>query len=399
MTNLKVKSRTKLLFTAFALMGAWVGCSKKNSDSLYTNCKLTIPKDQSQISIGGFPRNPDRISSTGTVHVTVIMVDFPDAIATKTPAQAYAMVSGAAATLNEMSYGRLTYAMTPNLQWSRMSKTSTQYNFSSGQSHRAYIQEAIQLTDAAVDFSNTDLLVVLANPDSEGIGTRGPTLTLAAGSGITADGNEMLNFVTSAHDLNNWGSIWLTHESTHALGLVDLYAYKPESNSAAALLTYTGGFSYMGYNSFESNAPGLTAWERWVLGWIDDSQILCSNPRIDGEINTLITPIGQTGGQKAVVIPISETKVVVVESRRASGIDANIVKTGALVYTVDSSIGSGYGPIEVFPRGSEADPLFTASTRAGGESVDVGGMHIEVTTSDATGDTVKITANKFWIER
>ena len=395
----KSMSPLKFLFASLMFVSSLVGCSKKSTTPLYSNCKLTIPTDQSQVSIGGFPRNPNRLASTGTVNVTVIMVDFPDAVATKNPAQAYAMISGATATFTEMSYGRLNYSMTPTLQWFRMSKKSTEYSFEKYQTHHDYIQEAVALADSTVDFSNTDLLVVLANPDSEGIGTRGPTLAVNPGSGVTADGKEMLNVVTSAHDLNTWGSIWLNHESTHALGLVDLYTYNPESHTAAGLLPYTGGFGYMGYNSFESNAPGLTAWERWVLGWLDDSQVLCANPRIAGEINTLITPLGQTGGQKAVVIPISDAKVVVVESRRALGIDANIVKTGALVYTVDSSLGSGYGPIEVFPRGSEADPLFTASPRTAGEVVDAGGMHVEVVTSDATGDTVKITANKFWIEK
>lgn len=379
-----------------SLLGA---CAKGNSDQLYSNCKLTIPAGAGGVSIGGFPRNSNRIPSTGTVRVGVILVDFPDAVATKTPAEAYAMISGATATFSEMSYARMQYTMAPTLQWFRMSKNSTQYSFKTYQTHRDYIQEAAGLADATVDFSNTDLLVVLANPDSTGIGDSGPTWTSSTGYGITVDGHEILNAITSAHDLNNWGSIWLNHESTHALGLVDLYAYQPSANTMAGLLPYSGGFSYMGYNSFSSNAPGLTAWERWILGWLDDSQMLCSNPRIGGEINTLVTPIGTTGGQKAVVIPVSATKVVVVESRRAQGIDANISKTGALVYTVDASIGSGYGPIQVYPKGSTDDPLFTQSTRAAGESVTASGIKVEVLSSTAEGDTVRITSDALWIDK
>lgn len=384
---------------AFLLLGTLSGCTKKSDPTLYTNCKLTMPNNQSPVSIAGFPRNSYRLPSTGTVHVTVILVDFPDASATKTPDEAYAMVSGAAATFDEMSYGQMSYVMTPTLQWLRMSKNSTEYKFDTYQTHHSYIQEAVQLADSSVDFSNTDLLVILANPDSEGIGSSGPTMAVEPGSGVVADGKEMLNIVTSAHDLNEWGSIWLNHESTHSLGLVDLYAYEPTSDTIAGLLPFSGGFSYMGYNSFQSNAPGLTSWERWVLGWISDEQIHCINPRATGEVNSLITPIGEVGGQKAVVIPISATQVVVVESRRATGIDAQIAKTGALVYIVDSLAESGYGPIEVFPKGSDNDPLFTNSIRAAGESVDAGGMHIEVLTSDSSGDTVKITPNKFWIDK
>jgi M6 family metalloprotease-like protein len=393
----KKKSACKHAALVLIIGSALSACTKRIGSQAYTNCKLPIADGDVGISLGGFPRNANRLQSTGTVNATVIMVDFSDAVATKTPAEAYALISGATATFTEMSYSQMQYTMTPTLQWFRMSKASNQYDFSSG--HREYIQEAVDLADSVVDFSATDSLVILANPDSTGIGSRGPAMAASPGNGIVADGNEMLNAVTSAYDLNTWGSIWLNHEVSHTLGLVDLYAYKPKSDTFAGTLPYTGAFSYMGYNSFEANAPALTAWERWLLGWIDDSQILCANPRSDGEINTLITPIGVTGGQKAVVIPVSETKVVVVESRRASGIDANIAKTGALVYTVDSSIQSGYGPMNVYPRGGEDDPSFVQSIRAAGESAVASGMKVEVVSSEAAGDTVKITAEDFWIEK
>ncbi|MBS1983897.1 MAG: hypothetical protein JST16_06970 [Bdellovibrionales bacterium] len=390
----KSNSSFKLLVVSVLAMGVLPACSKKRSDETFSNCKLPIASPRQDVAIGGFPRNQYRIATTGTVHVTIIMVDFPDAVATKTPAEAYALVSGATATFTEMSYGQLNYTMSPTLQWFRMSKASTQYSFSTSETHLAYLKEAVALADSTVNFSSTDLLVVLANPDSTGIGDRGPTYIGSPGGGVTADGNEMLNAITSGHDLNTWGSIWLNHESTHSMGLPDLYSF-----AAPGTLPFSGGFSYMGYNSFDSNAPGLTAWERWVLGWLDDSQVLCSNPRVDGAINTLITPIGVTGGQKAVVVPISDTKVVVVESRRANGIDANIGKTGALVYTVDSSVDSGYGPIQVYPRGGADDTLFVQSTRTTGESVAAGGIKVEVVSSTSAGDTVNITSDVLWIDR
>lgn len=155
----------------------------------------------------------------------------------------------------------------------------------------------------------------------------------------------------------------------------------------------------MGLNSFDSNAPGLSAWERWLLGWLDDSQVLCKNPKTDGEINTPPrSPVGTTGGLKAVVIPLGSTKVLVVESRRASGIDAKIAKTGALVYAVDSSIRSGSGPVKVYPKGSDA--LFTNSPLSAGESVSVQGIEVEVVSSASDGDTVRISASgKLWVDK
>jgi M6 family metalloprotease-like protein len=395
MKNRKFLNLLSVVSLASFILISFLACAKKTEPTIFTNCKLPIADGRGGAAIGGFPRYSDRLASTGTVNVTVLFVDFPDRVATRTPAQAYALISGATATFTAQSYGRLNYQMTPNLAWLRMSRASTTYSYS-GDNHKAFIQEAVSLADSTVNFSTTNALVIIANPDVTTF-PQGPAFLASAGGGVTADGREMLNVVTSGYDLNSWGSIWLNHEATHTLGLVDLYSYV--NTTFPDILYDPGQFSYMGFNSTSSNAPGLTAWERWVLGWLDDSQVLCSNPRSSGVINTVLTPIGTTGGQKAVVIPISATKAVVVESRRATGLDANMVKTGALVYTVDSSIQSGYGPIKVFPKGGSSDPYSTSAPRAAGESVTVSGIKVEVISADANGDTVRISADKLWIDR
>lgn len=373
-----------------------VACSKKDDPAtvqdatIYTNCKLPKADGLGSVAIGGFPRYTDRLSSTSVV-ATVIMVDFSDSPATMTPATAYAKISGATDTFTEMSYGKFKFNLNPVQRWYRMSKPSTEYSLQSGAS--TYIREAIDISTADVDFSTTDLLIILSNPDTTGLGEAGPAHPYAAGHGITADGKEILNVVTSAHDLNDWGSIWLNHETGHMLGLPDLYASTASDPSIgyADTLRYSGQFSYMGFNSFTSNAPGLTAWERWILGWVDDSQINCANPLVSGEINQLISPISVSTGTKAVVVPIGETKVLVVESRRASGIDAKIAKTGALVYTIDSSIKSSFGPLKVYPFNAD-DRMYLYAPRQKGESVAVGGLKVTVVDSSDAGDTVRITA-------
>ena len=88
---------------------------------------------------------------------------------------------------------------------------------------------------------------------------------------------------------------------------------------------------------------------------------------------------------------LTRTKAVVIESRRAIGIDKNIAKSGALVYVVDSSIQSGEGPVKVFPSDLSGDPRYLKAPRALGESVTTEGVTIKVTKSDDSGDTVEIT--------
>jgi hypothetical protein len=149
----------------------------------------------------------------------------------------------------------------------------------------------------------------------------------------------------------------------------------------------------MGYSNFGSNAAGLLAWERWLLGWLDDDQINCANPFADGNVSEQVTPLSQSSGLKAVVVPFSDTSALVVESRRASGLDGNLVKPGALVYVVDSSVQSGYGPVKVYPSNT-GDPYFLQATLSAGESVEVDGLKIEVTESTDSGDSVQLSEVK-----
>lgn len=386
-----IKSGSKLIWDKGVKVVAVSNPTPASAPTDVTDCKLPVADGRGDVSIGGWPRIDERLKSTGDVIATVVMVDFPDAPATMTPTDAFARISPSADVFTEMSYGKLNYKFKPQMKWYRMSKKSSDY-VAGGWTfvkHRDYIVEAAKLADVDIDFSKTDSLIILANPDARGMGYLGPAFTAIRKSGITLDGKYISNGATSAYDLNDWKSIWLNHEVTHTLGLVDLYAFT-QSTSANRYdnLRYTGEFSYMGFSSYESNAPSLFAFERWNLGWIIDSQIKCVK---DAKSTELISPVQTSGGVKAVVVPISRTKAVVIESRRATGIDKNIAKSGALVYVVDSSIQSGQGPVRVFPSDIGGDPRYLKAPRALGESVTTEGVTIKVIKSDDSGDTVEIT--------
>jgi M6 family metalloprotease-like protein len=352
-------------------------------------CKLPIADGRGDVSIGGWPRIADRMRTTGTINVQVIMVDFPDAAATMSPQAAFAMISGASATFSEISYGKMNYNLIPNYKWYRMKSNSTTYAplNKSFETHRAYIAEALAMADPDVDFSNTDAFVILANPASTGIGDSGPGFASVFGRGFTLDGKYIANGATSSHDLNFWKSIWLNHEVTHTMGLVDVYAATPGGGSDYwDWHRYTGQFSLMGWSSFDANAPGLFAYERWYLGWLDDAQINCSAT----DTTQLITPVESSGGVKALMIPITRTKEIVIESRRPIGLDKNLKKSGAVIYLVDSTKQSGMGPVQIYPIDLKNDPTYLNAPRAVGESVTLEGYTITVTASDSSGDTVSV---------
>ena len=350
-------------------------------------CKLQNgPAVRSDVAIG-WPRIASRMRTTGTLNVKVIMVDFSDAVATRTPAEVFGIINpGSAEIFKEVSYGKMTYSFDPKLKWYRMSHPSTDYTFKSFDDQRNYIQEAVKLAENDVDFSKTDSLIVLANPDATAL-TFGPAFTPGPLSGVFSKGNYIGNGATSGHDLLFWGPMWLDHEISHTMGLVDLYAFAVDSSIPDSAFRFTGYFSYMGFSSSTSNSPGPFAWERWLLGWIDDSQIKCQH---SGSGTTVLTPIERVGGTKAVIVPTGRYTAVVIESRRAEGIDKNMVKEGVLVYTVDTSIATGYGPIKV-QNLQPNDPHLRQSPLRVGESLTVGTVKINVSASDSSSDTVEVT--------
>lgn len=365
------------------------------SSSVSSPCKLPVADSRGDVAIGGWPRIESRMKSVGDVVASVIMVDFADAPATMSPEEAFAKIRPAESIFAEVSYGRMSFVLSPQLEWYRMSRPSTAYAplTRSFDDHRAYVAEAVALADQDVDFSGSDAVIVLANPDAIGLGEAGPAFTpISTGEGVEADGTVLMNGATSAHDINTWGPIWLNHELTHALGLVDLYAFSGDEQ-----FPYTGEFSYMGMSRLDSNAPGLLAWERWVLGWIDDEQVTCVASAPASPTRYELSAVGSIGGPKAVVVALGNNRALVVEVRLRAGLDANLRKSGLLVYTVDTSVESGLGPVRVFPP-DPVDPAvgyttFFDAPRAAGESITIDGVSVTNVGAIADGYIVEVVAS------
>lgn len=351
-------------------------------------CKLP-PLSFTNVGLG-LPNPSHKLPSLGEVKTIILFADFSDVPASQTPEDFFKLVSPEAETFfNTVSYGRMTWKLEPHFTWLRLSQPSAYYGeaIRSYEGHLEFIQEAVTLADADVDFSAADSVTVLVPPSAAAI-EFGPAFGANPGEGYQADGKVFSNGVTSASDLPNWGFIWLNHETGHTMGLPDLYGYDYDPNNYDHVHRHVGNFGFMGFTGGTGFEP--FAFERWQMGWLDDSQIFCQP---EGEQTTTITPIEIAGGIKAVMIPISNSKAVVVESRRQVGYDAPILKPGALVYVVDTAIPSGEGTLVVYPQ-LENDPYRDQSPLAVGESVTVEGVTITVLEASDAGDTVQVSVVK-----
>lgn len=346
-----------------------------------------VPRSLGTVAFG-FPRDASRLRSTGTVRFTVLFVDYPDAVATRTTQALFdLMAPGAVARFTAFSYGRMTATLTPTHGWLRLPRNSTAYGFADGLTfaeHRTLLQDAANLGVAAgVDFSLTDALVVISNPDAPSV-SFGPAFVASPGFGIAVPGREILNGTNSGADFLGWGGAgWLVHEIGHTLGLPDLYDFSPGTTGAHR---HVGEWSQMGLIS--GRGPEWTGVERWQLGWLDDADVVCAPPS-----GTLLAPVaplvGSGSAQRLILVPLSTTQVLAIESRRATGFDAGLAQPGLLVYTVDAAVATGRGTMRVLPI-QDTDNAKLGRTLTVGQSITHAGVTVTFVSASPGRDVVRV---------
>ena len=330
----------------------------------------------------GFPRHTTKLRSTGGVRLLVLFVDFPDSIATKSTESVLKTISPESERLySEMSYGRVAFELVPVHRWLRMSKESSAYNVKRGVSfldHRNYLEEALRLGTVGLDALSLDGFIVLTNPETKTIDV-GPAFALDDEYwGIRAGSKLWMNGTSSAFDLNYWGYQWMNHEIGHTMGLPDLYAYNGSAHR------FAGGWSLMGY--ITGHGPEYFAWERWILNWLDDTQVVCLS---SGSITATLNAVPVVGGQKMIVTPISESRAVVVEVRRRVGYDLSIPEEGPLVYLVDTRLFTGNGVIKVLPI-NDSDTEKKSAPLSVGETLTFEGVSVRYNSRTSYGDEITV---------
>lgn len=144
-------------------------------------------------------------------------------------------------------------------------------------------------------------------------------------------------------------------------------------------------------------------WDKWTVGWVADTQIRCLSPNSQSTI--LISPnTTKSNLIKAVVIPLSGSKGIVIESQRSTGYNFKFPtdSNGALVYVIDMKEISGgngrpfgYGVNVQRPTNRPANLLQNGfylgdATLKQGESINVEGVKISVVEAGDFGDVVQI---------
>ena len=374
------------------------------------NCR---PLGTSASFTAGFPLPDYALTSVGTVRVAVLFVDFPNAIAThSTLTEAHMGLPYVEDYFETSSYHKVDFEFVPLHQWLRAEHNFEHYleptAIGGTAVGRGINDEVTRLTDSHIDFTNFDAIMVVLPSSRFGDG-------IASGRAHTNEGAVSHTVRINSNPLDQpraphrWGPIG-AHELSHNLGLLDMYPYdqdlrnRPDeptqSNLARTQIGLMGLGVYYPGASANWDADEMLAWSRWQLEWLDSTQVQCVT---GNEATVTLGPVGDPGENSAMAaVPLSETEVIVIESRRRIGYDApevfsgrtGLANEGVLIYTIDASLESGQLPVRVANDNGngngivDRNPILTT-----GESLTTKGYTITVQSSTDATHTVTIFKN------
>lgn len=319
-----------------------------------TDCKV---KDSKLGSIRlGFPRNSERVPQFAITQNLILVVDFPDARLSESLASVVNNVLSPTTVerfFNVISNGKFSpkfstfpAVITLNSLDSSFVPESTGRYFNNGiqQDHRM-VKEAVSLAKLQGQLNNYSSITVFA-PTSKSLGYYGSAFLELP---IDVGGKTLINsqLIGQVGTVNSPVPSWkvFAHEYGHLLGMYDYYIPGIGTTGKSP-----GPFDLMGNTS--GNANSFFGFQRWVQGWIEDSEVICDYTTNSSTIHSL-TPLNQNSGKKLYVHPIDGTLALVIEFRTESEFDVLKGNDGLLVYLIDMKVASLKGPISIQP--SEQD--------------------------------------------
>jgi len=314
-----------------------------NADS--NLCKIENNKLWTKLTYGlGFPRPENRLPNKGTLNFKVLFAKSSGSTVAneKSAEDLYKKLQPeiVSSFYNQVSNGSVQkIQFEPYYSWIEFDKLESLKDAAGDEiklveaEWRTFVSKTLETAEPQIDFTKSDGVMIILDPNSS---------YLRLGYGLTdeytVDGKKLSSVVLLGRAYVQVGlrSPYLViHELGHLFGLPDLYSFQDSTDTADY-------FSIM--NKAAVGGIGYFGWEKYILGWLDDPQMICHKA---GEVTGNLVPLTKTNGLKMIAVPISSSQVLVVENRAKEGIDKMIPNPGIIAYIVDSSIEGGKNPIKV----------------------------------------------------
>ncbi len=353
-----------------------------------------------------FPPRSGNFERTGTFKVALVPIDWADLPGEANPLSRVTDQMRLFTDYWDMvSEGRVKFEWTTYDKWVRIPGSSATFSTPRSSIQVPFLTAALAAADPLVDFTGIRAVYFLAPKDQtvfveSAQSFFGSTPQSATSTNEGFIGNSAL--AGQFFDLypRTYWSYWV-HETGHMFYLPDLF--DQSGQYGAKQLPIPGG-PFSGFDMMATqDGPSrtLSAWLRWIMGWMSDSQLLCKPAPEISTMQAMLVPIdNRIAGLKSIMIPVTDTKLIAIESRRPSRFDCETtpVRNGIIVYTVDTTLGHGEGMQQlVAPQGRGlirecsfiVPPQYDAMLKVG-DSVTVEGVTIKLIKSNVY-DTVLIT--------
>jgi len=293
----------------------------------------------------GFPQANSPTTRSGVVKWALVPIEFQDLPGEKA---FRARVDDQMSLLSEwfwnVSGGRLKVEWVVLDKWATLPGKSTDYlipnsvNVNDAANGPKLFRDAMAAADPMFDFTNIQTVNFLLPNGQSVIGesSQGFPWDSVVTSYSTNEGKiASYSIAGKFFDLpgKTYWSYW-AHEFGHSIGLPHV------GGGGGAGLPPFNPWDLMGGQ--DGPARELSGWLRFVADWLSDNQVYCRDLSSISNLGVTLVPLsGIEAGVKLVAIPVSKTKILLVESRRQTKFSCSTIPTqdGVLVYEFDATLG------------------------------------------------------------
>jgi M6 family metalloprotease-like protein len=304
---------------------------------------------------------------------------------------------------NTVSEGQLKITWEVAKNWVTLPSSTKQYaidrsvNLGVESNAVKLFEDAIKAADPTFNFANIKNVVFLLPKGQTFLNetTQGFSWDKAVVNSMTNEGRinsySIAGMFMDQPNKDYWG--YWAHEFGHEISLPHIGRSRPP----AAAFT---GYDLM--SSQDGPTRDLSGWLRFVAEWLPDERVYCKESKAITKLEVTLVPLNSSEkGLKMAVIPLSTTKALVIESRRATKFycQMNPVQSGALVYIYDANLTHGQDFLtQIVPEGRPAvqspcpAPPMADSVLRTGDKVFFEGFTIENLSSENF-DKIRIVKN------
>ena len=304
--------------------------------------KVNGPRASKQLLPTGFPSVTPQIQNTGTVKWAIIPIDFPDL---KGDIGFKSRIDNQMKLLSEwystVSEGRFNVEWSVLDNWVTLPQSTSNYsmqnsgNLVDGSNGAKLFKDAMTASDPLFDFTNIQTVNFILPKGQKFVSEsiQGfPSDDLV--NNLSTNEGKISSFSIAGSFFDQIGreywSYW-AHEFGHAISIAHVGSSRGETPPFSP-------FTLMGAQDGPSRE--LAGWLRFLENWLPDEKIYCKEKsNVNNDLVTLVPLSSSSVGLKMVVVPLSETKAVIIESRRFTKFSCGITsKNGVLVYTYDANL-------------------------------------------------------------